>query len=266
MADADASERAGAELARYYDLDLAEGPGDVDMYLALARSVQGPVLELAAGTGRLSVPLAAAGHDVIALDRDPDMLERARARWAATSHPAGSGSLDFIEADLLEYRPRSRFGLVVIALSSLLLIEREDQAAALATVAASLAPDGRAVIDVWLPGPEDLALYDGRVVLDWVRRDEEASEQVAKLTSARYAAAARSAEVTSFFDAWRDGAAESVRRTMRHDRIAFLTEMELQMLAQRAGLEVELMAGDYEMGEFGDDAERVVMVCRVARG
>ena len=67
-------------LARLYDLDLAQDPGDLDLYLALAGRTGGPILELATGTGRLAVPLAAHGHLVTGVDIDPAMLARARAR------------------------------------------------------------------------------------------------------------------------------------------------------------------------------------------
>ena len=46
---------------------------------------------------------------------------------------------------------------------------RADQAAAVATLAAHLAPGGLAIVDAWLPDAEDLARYDGRLVLEWVR-------------------------------------------------------------------------------------------------
>ena len=72
-----------AALARLYDLDLLDDPGDLDLYLAMADRADGPILELAAGTGRLAVPLAVAGHPVTAVDLDPAMLERARQRAAA---------------------------------------------------------------------------------------------------------------------------------------------------------------------------------------
>ena len=48
-------------LARLYDQDLADDPGDLELYFALARRTGGPILELAVGTGRLAVPIAAAG-------------------------------------------------------------------------------------------------------------------------------------------------------------------------------------------------------------
>ena len=72
------AEAAGDALARLYDLDLAEDPGDLDLYLALAGRTGGPVLELAVGTGRIAVPLAASGIDVTGVDTDPAMLARAR--------------------------------------------------------------------------------------------------------------------------------------------------------------------------------------------
>jgi hypothetical protein len=106
----------------------------------------------------------------------------------------------------------------------------------------------------------DLVLYDGRLVLDWVRDDESTGEHVAKTTSVRYMSAARTAEVTSFFDAWQDG--DAARRTVRADRISFLSADELVSLADAAGLRVDQLSGGYEMGDFAADGDRVVMVCR----
>ena len=70
----------GKELARLYDLDLLEDPGDLDLYVALARRTGGPILELGVGTGRVAVPLAEAGYEVTGVDIDPAMLARARDR------------------------------------------------------------------------------------------------------------------------------------------------------------------------------------------
>src|SRR6185369_9158691 len=66
-----------AALARLYDLDLVDDPGDLELYLALASRSGGPIVELAVGTGRLAIPLAVAGHEVIGVDDDPAMLARA---------------------------------------------------------------------------------------------------------------------------------------------------------------------------------------------
>jgi hypothetical protein len=193
------------------------------------------------------------------------MLERARLRWAAASGVAGRGSLKLVDADVTTYEPDGRFDLVLIGFNSLLLLDRDTALSpAMQVVARSLDVDGRAVIDVWLPTPEDLALYDGRQVLDWVRRDEERAEWVAKSTSARYSAASRTAEIASFFDAWQDGAAP--RRTLRQDRIWFITVTELISAATTAGLRVESVAGDHALNPLADDSDRVVLICRSGSG
>ncbi len=89
---------SAAALARLYDLDLVDDPGDLDLFLALADRAEGPILELAVGTGRLAIPLAEAGHLVTGVDLDPAMLERARDRVRGN---AGEDRLTLIEADIV---------------------------------------------------------------------------------------------------------------------------------------------------------------------
>jgi SAM-dependent methyltransferase len=255
---------AGAELARYYDLDLQEDHEDVEMYVALAAASDGPILELACGTGRICVPLAAAGHEVVGVDNDRAMLARAQRRWETRHKSGNAGALRLVEADMRELALGERFGLVVLGLNSLLLLpDRAAQQGVLEIIAAHLSPSGRAVIDVWLPTPDDLALYDGRLVLDWVRRDEEFDESVAKMTAARYAPASAVAVITSIFDAWRDS--ETPRRTHRVDEIRFVGWSELRSMLDRAGLAVQIAATDYALNELEDDSDRLVIVCTSKR-
>ena len=56
-------------------------------------------------------------------------------------------------------------------------------------MAAHLAPGGLAVVDVWLPDADDLARYDGRLGLEYVRADPETGSTVTKLASALHDAA-----------------------------------------------------------------------------
>src|SRR6266850_1206171 len=118
---------ASEAFARLYDLDLVDDPGDLDLYLALAGRTNGPILELGVGTGRLAVPLASAGYHVTGVDRDPAMLERARLAAAAAGDEARS-RLELVEEDFVGLRlpTAGSFGLVVLALNSLLLVATRD--------------------------------------------------------------------------------------------------------------------------------------------
>jgi len=256
-----------ARLAAFYDLDLSDDPGDLDLYLALADREGGPVLELGVGTGRLAVPLAAAGHVVTGVDDDAAMLARAAARWAGTrmkAHAAaGAGGLELVQADLLDVDLGSRFGLAFLALNSLFLMGTyERQVAAVRALARHLRPGGLALVDVWLPSADELSAYDARLALEWQRPDEDGMHQVAKLGSARLDMSAATVTLTTFFDRWAT-AGGPVERTARTDELRLVTAAELRAMAQAAGLGVEMLAGDYRMEPFGPGAERVLLLGRL---
>ncbi|HUG49262.1 MAG TPA: class I SAM-dependent methyltransferase [Candidatus Limnocylindria bacterium] len=256
-----ADEQAGAALARLYDLDTAEEMADLDLYLGLAAATGGAVLELAAGSGRLALAMARAGHAVTAVDNDPHMLARAQAAWQAPDEAGRrGGSLETVEADVVQLELEHRFGLVILAFNTLLLLERDAQRACVATMARHLAPEGKAVLDVWLPSPEDLALYDGRLTLEWLRHDEETGDNVAKYFSARYDPALASAQLHTFYDVWSEPAGQ-LRRLARRDELSFLSSHEVLALVEAAGMAPEVVGEDYGLSPFGTGSERMVMVC-----
>jgi SAM-dependent methyltransferase len=257
-------ESAAARLARYYDLDLLDAPADVPRLLGLAEAEGGPILEFAAGTGRLAIPLALGGHDVVAVDLDPAMLARARTAWASARRGAAPGGrLTFVHGDLLTVDLGRRFAIVLIGLNSLfLLATRERQAAALVAMARHLRAGGLAIVDIWLPHPDDLALYDGRQVLEWQRVDPLTGERVAKLHAARHDSATGEVELTAWFDAW-PAEGGPVRRVSRNDRLRLATAGELAAMAEAAGLTVEALEGDHAGSPFGPGAERAVLLARL---
>ena len=248
------------DLARYYDMDVSEETDDIAMYLALAAASDGPVLELASGSGRIAVPLAEASHPVVGVDMDRAMLDRARARWSAAKTVAVTGGpLELVQSDMRDLALEERFDLAILAFNSLLVLpDRGSQEAAIQVMADHLSPDGRAVLDVWLPSPDDLALYDGRLIEEWVRMDPTTGEQVAKLASARLDRETSKATVDTFFDAWHEG--EAPRRTSRRDEVRFVTSAEVLDMIETAGLQPQVVASDYSMTEFQPDDERIIVV------
>ena len=247
-------------LARLYDLDLADDPGDLDLYLALAGRTGDPILELGAGTGRLAVPLAAAGHRVTAVDIDPAMLDRARRR-ARDEGPAVVGRLDFIQADLLNLEPtvEPRHRLAFIGLNSLfLLADRAAQLGAFEAMARHLAPGGLAVADVWLPDADDLARFDGRLILEYVRTDPQTGNLVTKTAAAEHDATSGSVELTTIYEEGPPGATSV--RWIRRDRLRLVSPDELRAFAEAAGLEVETVAGGYDLRSIGPGDDRAIVI------
>ena len=250
-----------ASLARLYDVDLLEDPGDVDLYLALASRTGGPILEIAAGSGRVGLPLAEAGYDVTLVDIDAGMLARAKAA-AGKLDPAVRARLGFVEENLVGLSLGGpRFRLAILALNSILLLgSRELQQQALETMARHLVPGGLAVVDLWLPSAEELAHYDGRLTLEYVRTDPKSGLIVTKSAAAQYEPATGHVNLTAIYDEGEQGGA--VRRWLREDRLTLLNAGDLRSIAESAGLVVEVVAGDYDLNAVSAHAERAILVAR----
>lgn len=132
--------------ADLYDLEYdRRTPRDLPFYLAAARRSP-PLLELACGTGRLAIPIARAGVDVVGLEPSPAMLERARAK-------AGDlAGLRWVEGRMEAFDLGQRFGAVAIAFSSFYeLLTVADQVSTLENVRRHLRPGGRLVLDMFSP-------------------------------------------------------------------------------------------------------------------
>jgi SAM-dependent methyltransferase len=197
---------------------------------------------------------------VTGVDRDPAMLERARRRAAA----AGSGTvarLRLEEGDALDVRlpDAGDYRLAFIALNSLLLFgDRDAQAAAVATLAAHLAPGGIAAVDAWLPDADDLARYDGRIVLEYPRLDGETGQIVTKAASAIHDAATGTVRLLAIYEEGAQG--QPPARWLRQDLLRLVSADDLRDFARAAGLTVELVAGGYDLEPLAPGAERAVLV------
>lgn len=261
------AETPAEALARLYDLDLQDDPGDLDLWTALAAEAGGPILELMAGSGRLAVPLAADGHEVTAVDLDAAMLARA-GRRAAAGGPEVERRLDLVLDDVVglelrddRARPR-RFGLAFVALNSILLLPgRSAQLAAWRALADHLVPGGIAAVDAWLPDAHDLARYDGRLHLEYHRADPETGRWVTKTAAAQHDAATQTVALTTIFEEGDPG--QPADRWVRRDVVHLVSAHELRAMAESAGLVVELVAGGYDLEALGPHDDRAVVIARL---
>jgi SAM-dependent methyltransferase len=153
------------EIASFYDPWSRSVTEDVGFYVDEALASGGPVVELAVGTGRIAVPIAQAGVDVIGVDSSPAMLAVAR----AAAEAAGlSSRVDLRLGDLRDPPVSERVPLVICPFRSLLHMETEgEKLRALRAARSLLEPEGRFVFDVFSPSREDIAETDGR----WLERE-----------------------------------------------------------------------------------------------
>ncbi|MDP9463320.1 MAG: class I SAM-dependent methyltransferase [Actinomycetota bacterium] len=139
----------------YRGLDDVETTVDVLAELAAACSAL-PVLELGVGTGRLAVPLAARGVEVVGLDSSAAML----AKLAENDH---AGSVNTCIGDMVDDQPAGPFSLVFVAYNTFFNLLSEDrQQACFTSVAERLTPGGAFLIEAFVPEPHPGSSVDVR--------------------------------------------------------------------------------------------------------
>ena len=122
--------------ALWHDLECGGYREDLPAWRALATATGGPVLDVGAGTGRVTLDLAAHGFDVVALDQDAALL-------AALEHRAGGLTLETLHADAREFETARRFSLILVPMQTLQLLDgRPGREAFLRCARAHLHPGG----------------------------------------------------------------------------------------------------------------------------
>jgi SAM-dependent methyltransferase len=219
--------------APIYDDWAADMTDDVDFYVELAREAEGPVVELAAGTGRISIPIAErTGKAVIGIDLSPAMLELARERAARADV-----EVDLREGDMRDLDLVDATDLVICPYRALLHLPAwSDRRRVFERVARALRPGGRFAWNAFVFDHRYAAEYDGR----W--QDDPSRH----LTS--YAPADNRVDITL-----EDGPTLS---------LWWVTRSEWEGLLDVTGLEVDALYGWFDRRPFDDASREFVWVAR----
>jgi SAM-dependent methyltransferase len=122
----------------WHDVECGGYAADLPLWRALAREAGGPILDVGAGTGRVALHLARAGHAVIALDRDRHLLAALHERAVAEELDIPIAECDAADLDLGE----QRFSLIVVPMQTIQLLSAEQRARFLAAARRHLEPGG----------------------------------------------------------------------------------------------------------------------------
>ena len=216
-----------------------------------------PVLELACGTGRLTIPIAQSGVEIVGLDLSASMLAHAR-----TKAKAAGVEIEFVEGDCRSFDLGRKFGLIFMAFNSMQhLHDYASLAALFANVRKHLAEDGRFVFDVFNPKLEILARSSEDRRLEREYQDPEGSGTMAFEHNATYDDASQVSHIQCHFvRRGANGEEVEVREEELHLRSFF--PQELDLLVRSQGFEIVEKFGNFERKAFGRGDPKQVVVCR----
>ena len=217
---------------RYADWS-AHMTADIAFYTALAREADGPLVELAIGSGRVAIPVArATGKCVTGIDTSPSMLEQAR-RYAAEA----GAELDLRTEDMRNLALDQPAALIYCPFRALLHLPTwADRRRTFERVAASLLPGGRFA---W-----NALAFDHRIAarLEGVRQLEPSPHTI------RYSVG--------------DNRIDIVRETGAKSSLWWATKNECLGLLDVSGLELEALYGGFGFEPFTGDSQEYVFVAR----
>lgn len=246
--------------AGLYDSYSTGLDGDEAFYVEEAKKADGPVLEIACGTGRIMIPIAESGVSIVGLDRAPAMLEVARRKIAALPDETQQ-RMQIVEGDMRTFSLERRFPLAIIPYRAFLhLMTADDHRRALTRIREHLTDGGRLVFNVFDPSIELIAAYmrPPRGTLNHLGSftHPETGRRVMVSDTRRYDPLEQTLEEHRFFEEV-DDEGRVLSKTTTPLYLRYVHRFEMQHLLERCGYEVEALYGDFGRGPFRHGHEQV---------
>jgi SAM-dependent methyltransferase len=238
--------------AEFYDQEFAVRDAEIPFYLKQAQFSRGPVLEVACGTGRLTLPIARAGIDVTGLDVSAPMLAQAR-RKAEAERVA----VTWIHQDCRTMRFDRTFAIVFSATNAMQhLLDLDSVSAFLTSAYNALHADGTLILDVFNPDPAKLARTPATRYHHKTINNNGSDAEIRVEIASCYQAAS---QILNFHLYYTNNG-----RTIRTKEVnmrCFFPE-ELLALCRLNGLEVVRRCGNYDESPFSDESPKQILFCR----
>jgi SAM-dependent methyltransferase len=240
-----------------YDLVMSGVPGDTEYFAALAQKAK-RVLEIACGTGRVTVPMARAGAKVSAFDLAPAMLDAADQRLQ--DEPAAVRKrVTLFEGDMRGFDAGGKFPLIVIPYRAFQhLHEVADQIACLRCCADHLTGQGRLVVNLFDPNLRTLAAFlDKQGTVARKLHEAEVGDGHVSVISTRLSCPEEQRFSDEFiFEKFDAEGISQWRRAMRLN-LRYFYRYEMEHLFELSGLEVEKLEGGFKGEPYRHGGEQI---------
>ena len=224
-------------------------------YLETASEQGGSVLDLACGTGRVTIPLAQAGLQVVGGDVSAAMLSRAR--YLAERQAA---AVEFVQLDMRDFDLNGRaFDTIVVAVNSVAHLQSlDDFKGFFRSVAQHLSVKGRLVFDAFTPNIAMLGRDPKQRQLVGVAAHETLGEVTVEESIVKYDPLTQINHVDWY---WSTREKQDFLKSSLQMRSIFPQEMPL--LIASGGLRLERRFGDFDRSPMTSESPRQVCVCRL---
>ena len=250
-----------AFLAEYYDLipRYVTRP-DVDFYVGFSRAADGATLELGCGTGRILIPTAAAGPEIVGLDISEYMLAKCRQKLQGQP-PAVQERVRLVQDNMASFDLGQTFSLITMPFRSFQhLLHVHEQLSCLQCAHRHLARDAKLIVEVFQVKPQ--GMYHPKWVEESEDFDEVKLSQGRKLRRTHRVAAFHRAEQYNdremiYYVTHPDGQTE---RLVQACPFRYFFRYEIEHLLARCSFRVVELFGDFDQSPLTDESPEMIFV------
>jgi len=239
-----------------YDKVYAWKSDDIDFYVNQARISGGPILELGCGTGRITIPIAMSGLEITGLDNSGKMLETAKDK--ASKESGIEKNIEFIDGDMTTFSIDRKFSLIIIPFNGFLsLLTIADQRRCLENIKAHLIPDGRLILDVFVPDLDTLTDNTLNAVHSWDTLDLDTGNKFVIWDQSRFDNYNQIMNVRMIIEELgRNGFL--LNKIYRDFQLRYVHRLELQYLIELTGYNMLELYGDFSYQSIDSESKEMV--------
>lgn len=250
--------------AQLYNVAVPDWPGEIEFYRELVRTTKpasGNVLEIACGTGRVTLQLAKTEVEITGLDLSPELLNIAREKGA------GIQNVYWELGDMREFDLGQKFGLVIIPGHSFqFMLTPDDQVLCLSCIRRHLGPGGVLVVHLdhqdvnWLGS---LPRQATGIYSEWRELKHPLTGHTIRTANEwTFAPSTQTAIVTTVWEEIGMDGTLTQRWQREPMPLHCLFRFEMEHLLKRTGYAIEAVYGDFFKNELTDDSEQMIWIAR----
>lgn len=246
--------------ALYDSVPIYAARRDVAFYVEEGVAARGPALELGCGTGRVLLPTARAGVEVVGLDSSAQMLERCHAK-VMDEPDAVRRRITLTRGDVRDFDLAQRFAIITAPFRVVQhLTSIDDQLRCFEAVSRHLVPGGRLVFDAFNPNFSALVAADGKEREDMPEQtlaDVRKLRRASRVVRVRWIDQVSEIELIYYVS---DAAGTSTTRYVHAFDMRWFLRAELEHVLARAGFRLRAIYGDYDRSPLTDNSPEQIVV------
>ena len=238
----------------HYDRRYSTMTEDIPFWIRRAKEYGDPILELAIGTGRVAIPLAREGFNVTGVDISDSMMSLGKDKAVQEGV-----EIEWVKKDIRDFHLGKKFKLAIFPLNTICHFLRSDELKAfLSCVREHLLPEGRFIVDTFVPNPERLARDPKERFYNSEYEDPKGKGIIKVYESNEYDPALQINRVKFYYQL--PGEPEEIVENLP---MRMFFPQELDALLECNGFDIEAKYGDYDDASFGSRSPKQMVVCRL---